>query len=345
MPEPLAQGLNMDTDTFAKAIEKLIVQGAATVDIAGNVRRVGPNSASAGWVTNYAAQIAFRRAQIDRMVAFAETQQCRMTALIRHFGDTADAHRPCDNCDFCSPATASAQTFAAPTAAQERDLRAILRALAGAPSRATGKLYTDLALGIERKAFDVLLDALARAGLITLTSESFTNGEGRVLPYKKAALTHEGRSEDAFGLAGVVLPSSLTGAETTMQIKRGRKARARSAGSNLFAGPRAEQRSGAAPILKAAEPVVGYRRSRPAAAEPTAVLTADQQLLDQQLRAWRKAESERMGLPQFFVLGASTLRSIVLERPRTVAQLQTIHGIGAEKAAKFGVSIVDLCNG
>jgi ATP-dependent DNA helicase RecQ len=51
-----------------------------------------------------------------------------------------------------------------------------------------------------------------------------------------------------------------------------------------------------------------------------------------------------MGLPQFFVLGASTLRSIVIERPRTVAQLQAIHGIGAEKAAKFGASIVEMCN-
>jgi ATP-dependent DNA helicase RecQ len=345
MPEPLARGLKMDLDTFSKAIEKLIAQGAAQVDMAANVRRVGAASSQPAWAAGYAAQIAFRRAQIDRMVAFAETQQCRMTALIRHFGDTADAHRPCGNCDFCSPGTASAQTFAAPTGTQARDLRAILRALAGATSRATGKLHTDLALGIERKAFDVLLNALARAGLITLTSESFTNGEGKVLPYKKAALTHEGRSEEAFGLAGVVLPSSSIEGETTTRTKRGGKARAKSAGSNLFAAPKAEQRSGAAPVLRSAEPVVGYRRSRPATVEPSAALTADQQALDQQLRAWRKAESERMGLPQFFVLGASTLRSIVLERPRTVAQLQTIHGIGAEKAAKFGASIVQLCNG
>jgi len=344
MPEPLARGLKMDLDTFSKAIEKLIAQGAAQVDIAGNVRRVGPATANATWAASYAAQIAFRRAQIDRMVGFAETQQCRMTAIILHFGDIADAHRPCGNCDFCSPATASAQTFAAPTATQERDLRAILRALVGAPSRATGKLHTDLALGIERKAFDVLLDALARAGLITLTSESFTNGEGKVLPYKKAALTHEGRSEDAFGLVGVVLPSCSTDEGTATAMKRGRKARAKSTGSNLFAGPRVEQRPRVAPIPKAAAPVAGYRRSRPAA-DPEVALTSDQQLLDQQLRAWRKAESERMGLPQFFVLGASTLRSIVLERPRTVAQLQTIHGIGAEKAAKFGASIVGLCNG
>jgi ATP-dependent DNA helicase RecQ len=344
MPEPLARELKMDPSSFLKAIEKLIAQGAASVDIAGNVRRVGRASANAAWVASYASQIAFRRAQIDRMVAFAETQQCRMTAIIRHFGDMADAHRPCGNCDFCSPATASAQTFAAPTAAQERDLRAILRALAGAHSRATGKLHTDLALGIERKAFDVLLDALARAGLITLTSESFTNGEGKVLPYKKAALTHEGRSEDAFGLAGVVLPSCSTDEGTATATKRGRKARAKSEGSNLFA-PKVEQRSSAASVPRYAEPAAGFRRSRPAESEPSAVLTEDQQLLDQQLRTWRKAESERMGLPQFFVLGASTLRSIVLERPRTVAQLQTIHGIGAEKAAKFGASIVELCNG
>jgi ATP-dependent DNA helicase RecQ len=51
-----------------------------------------------------------------------------------------------------------------------------------------------------------------------------------------------------------------------------------------------------------------------------------------------------MGLPQFFVLGSSTLRNIVIERPRTLAQLQTIAGIGADKAEKFGATILDLCN-
>ena len=174
MPEPLAQRLKMDLDTFSKAIEKLIAQGAATIDLAGNVRRTGATSKKESWRAGYEAQIAFRRSQLDRMVAFAETQQCRMTAVIRHFGDTADAHRPCGQCDFCSPSTTSAQTFVEPTTAQARDLRTILAALAHAPSRATGKLHTDLALGplsgIDRKEFEVLLDALARAGLITLTS-------------------------------------------------------------------------------------------------------------------------------------------------------------------------------
>jgi len=51
-----------------------------------------------------------------------------------------------------------------------------------------------------------------------------------------------------------------------------------------------------------------------------------------------------MGLPQFFVLGASTLRSIVLLRPKTIAQLQSIAGIGPDKAEKFGASIVNICS-
>jgi ATP-dependent DNA helicase RecQ len=350
MPLPLAQRLKMDLDTFCKAIEKLIAQGAAALDIAGNVRRVGPASAKPTWAASYAAQIAFRRAQIDRMVAFAETQQCRMTALIRHFGDTADAHRPCGRCDFCSPATASAQTFALPSAAQARDLRAILSALANAPSRATGKLHTDLALGIDRNAFAVLLDALARAGLITLTSETFTNAEGKVLPYKKAALTHEGRSDDASDLAGVVLPSSCNADELPSKSKKRRTARARSGTPGLLPPPQSAQSPARRPAptpaltLKSPEPGPTYRRARSVTSDPPTALTPDQQQLDDRLRAWRKLESERMGLPQFFVLGASTLRSIVIERPRTVAQLQAIHGIGAEKAAKFGASIVELCN-
>ena len=383
MPEPLAQRLKMDLGTFNKAIEKLIAQGAAAIDLAGNVRAAGPVSSKESWRAGYDAQIAFRRSQIDRMVAFAETQQCRMTAVIRHFGDTADVHRPCGRCDFCSPSTTSAQTFAAPTPAQARDLLAILSALVHAPFRATGKLYTDLAPSLEtiadRKAFDVLLDSLARAGLITLTSETFINSEGRVLPYKKASLTHEGRSQDAAELVGVVLPipsdeppsrsqskrtsksSSRKSSKTLAKPSSSRPALAKSASSS---GPDPERARRAERVVE--EPVLSlsnepphrfrsttgsaifssqtFHRARPAASDPTTALTPDQQLLDTHLRAWRKAESERIGLPQFFVLGSSTLRSIVLNRPRTLAQLQAITGIGPDKAEKFGASIVELCN-
>src|ERR1019366_6844125 len=103
-------------------------------------------------------------------------------------------------------------------------------------------------------------------------------------------------------------------------------------------------RSASAAFSSPAAPAAPLRCPKFHLTDPTASLTPDQQLLDAQLRAWRKAESERIGLPQFFVLGSSALRSIVLIRTRTITQLQAIAGIGPDKAQKFGASIVELCN-
>ena len=92
-----------------------------------------------------------------------------------------------------------------------------------------------------------------------------------------------------------------------------------------------------------ASPLAAFPRPRPETPEPT-TLTPDQQQLDARLRAWRRSESEKIGLPQFFVLGTTTLRSIVLQRPRTLSQLQAIAGIDSVKAERFGGSILALCN-
>ena len=141
-----------------------------------------------------------------------------MAALIQHFGDTADGLRPCGHCDFCAPQNATAQTFRPPTTEEDRQLRAILRALDG-QTRATGKLHTELSTGAlrntpaaDRKVFDTLLDALARAGLITLNTDQWTNPEGNLITFKKASLTHEGRT-----LTGP-LPPDLLLKDTTAYI-------------------------------------------------------------------------------------------------------------------------------
>ena len=78
--------------------------------------------------------------------------------------------------------------------------------------------------------------------------------------------------------------------------------------------------------------------------DPAAVLTPTQQQLDHSLREWRKSEAEKLGLPQFFVFGSSTLRSIVLLHPRNLAQLRTVSGIAPEKIEKYGAEILALCN-
>jgi len=435
MPNILRQRLKMDVETFDKAAEKLVAQGAAAIDMAGNVRSTGLTT----WRTGYDAQLALRRSQIDHMVQFAESAQCRMSALVQHFGDTADGLRPCGHCDFCSPERATAQTFREPTTQEDRQLRAIVNALDGGSSRATGKLHGDLALGVDRKQFDAYLDALSRAGLITLTADRFTNGEGVLINYKRASLTHEGKmlsSNDSLNvLLKDVVPlgikakprkssqkekrggedgAKLTDAYTPSQkeldarLREWRKTVAANDGRPAFfvltdavlssivlatpkslsalstlpgIGPEKMDRYGAAicalcnsrtvpgefgdtsikperPIAmkskhtakptspmeeRAIEPAEVFHRHRATEVNPAESLTPDQQVLDQRLRDWRKAESERLGLPLFFVLSSSTLRNIVLLRPRTIAQLKTITGLGLEKIEKFGPSIIDAC--
>ncbi|MDW5266604.1 MULTISPECIES: RecQ family ATP-dependent DNA helicase [Acidobacteriaceae] len=437
MPDILRQRLKMDVESFNRTAEKLVSQGAAAFDIAGNIRSTGQTN----WRSSYDTQLAFRRSQIDRMVAFAESPQCRMSALVQHFGDTADGLRPCGHCDFCSPERATAQTYRPPTSLEERQLRSILESLEGGSAKATGKLHTDLALGIDRKQFDGYLDALTRAGLIAITADTFTNSEGTLINFKRASLTHEGRTRDEGDdfnvllkditdqkpsksrtpttgkkLSGKAEKAEAIAAYTPAQkdldqrLREWRKVEAAKTGKPAFMvfsdailtaivqespttisallgisgiGPEKADRYGAAVValctsrpvpaeygaldkpkparssqlqLKAGspvtriskkisteEPVETFQRPRAVPAEPAESLTPAQQELDHQLREWRKVEAEKLGLPQFFVLGSSALRGIVLQRPQTLAQLKTISGIGAEKTERFGPAIIEVC--
>ncbi|MEI9937921.1 MAG: DNA topoisomerase 3 [Pseudomonadota bacterium] len=102
-PEPVnAQTLRKKTRVakvgFDKALEKLWVHGG----VAG----VGDEKLVRGhdqWRTPYAAQRALRTEQLELVARFAEGRQCRMIALVRHFGDSEDSGQPCGSCDVCAP--------------------------------------------------------------------------------------------------------------------------------------------------------------------------------------------------------------------------------------------------
>lgn len=314
-PEALRKRIRMDVETFERTAEKLVAQGAAAFDIAGNLRAAENKS----WQSGYDQQLAFRRAQIDAMARFAETPQCRMATLIQHFGDTADGLRPCGHCDFCSPERATAQSFREPTSQEDRQLRAILRALDGAAPRATGKLHSDLALGIDRKQFDTLLNALTRAGLVTLSADTFVNAEGNTINFKRASLTHEGRTRDEGDDLAVLLPAED---HTTSHVKKRTKS-SRASRPELSSRPKS--------------------RSDEAERSASLPLTPAQQSLEQRLREWRKAEAAKTGKPAFIVFGDSVLHNIVHAQPQTIADLLSISGIGQEKADRYGADIISLC--
>jgi ATP-dependent DNA helicase RecQ len=312
MPDLLRQRLKMEAETFDKAVEKLIAQGAATIDMAGNVRAAEDAPRQTTWRKGYDEQISFRRGQIDRMVQFAESPQCRMSALIQHFGDTADGLRPCGHCDFCAPQNTTAQTFRIPTAQEERHLRTILETLQGSTGRSTGKLHTDLALGIERKQFDAYLNALTRAGLVQIITDTFTNPEGTVINYKKASLTHEGRTFTG-PLPPDLLLNEMATASSTSRKKTGNTA-----------GP------------KSSKATLKVEREQ-------TVYTAEQKILAENLRTWRKAEAAKTGKPAFMVFGDSVLHNLIFTAPKTISKLLTVSGIGQDKADRYGADIIAIC--
>ena len=307
-PEPLAHAIKMVPAQFQKAIEKLVAQGAAQLDVAGYVRRT--NSAGlVDWRAGYESQLAFRRAQLERMAGFAETPQCRMAALVQHFGDTADGSRTCGQCDFCAPQSTKAQTFDLPTPEQSKQLRSILTALSSAPSRSVGKLHAELGMSVDRRSFDFLLEALVRGGYVSIASDTFRNAEGDVITYKKAVLTHAGQSEDAYALIGVMLPSGMVAAAGPAPARSGSRSRAkRSAHTEIPLNPAQEQ-------------------------------------LERKLRAWRKEEAAKTGKPAFIVLSDKVLRSVAAAAPRTIGELLTVSGIGPEKSDRYGAEIIAVCRG
>ena len=313
--EPIFQKLNMLPEDFERAVNKLAAQGAAQFDMEGRVRSSLRSTDAGLWRSGYQQQLAHRRAQLDSMIAFAETPQCRMSALVRHFGDTPG--RPCGHCDFCSPERATAQPYAEPTPEQERDLRRILRELLTSGPRPTGRLFTEVSqapnLPPARRAFDTLLDGLARAGLLTLTSETFTNPEGREITFRKAALTYEGRTLGEHDPLNVLLPQS----------------------------PNAEPGA----LRKARKPKSAHSAEPAGSANGHAAFTPAQSELEERLRTWRKAEAAAAGKPSFFVLHDSVLQAIVHAQPRTLDQLLHVRGVGPAKVDRYGEAILALCRG
>lgn len=308
-PERLGRALQLDRDALERSLEKLQGLGLVQLDTAGAPRMCGGRNTS-GWETGYEKQIATRRTQIDRMVAFAEASRCRMTALIDHFGDREDRLGSCGCCDVCAPENSTAQPKRQPDTEERIALKAILNALA-TRSYSSGKLFAELALTRDRKVFDLYLDALARAGLLVLQSDSFRTEDGRDVSYRKAVVTAEGRTPDEATLSTVWLSEAGVAAGAS---KRTRSSRG---GTGHDKQPDTE----------------------------TISLTPQAERLFDSLREWRAAKAKSLGKPAFIVFGDRVLRVIAAAAPHTPAALERISGVGPSKLEQYGSEILQICVG
>jgi DNA topoisomerase-3 len=186
-PQDLAEKQSrLAPDVFAKALEKLWAHGGVIVGAGDNLSRGTEN-----WRHSYTAQGDQKKLQIEAMIRYAQSSQCRMASLVRHFGDTADSQKPCGLCDFCAPQSCVAQQFRKANQ-QEQDLaRKIIDALR-LTRKSVGKLHAEVCAtnGLDRDSFEELVGAMARSGLIHLVDSVFEK-DGKQIPFRLASIADE----------------------------------------------------------------------------------------------------------------------------------------------------------
>jgi RecQ family ATP-dependent DNA helicase len=316
----------MSEEEFDKALEKLEIHGGARMDFGGNVTAGGT-----GWKKTYTIQAQFRAEQIEKVLRYTTQHQCRMAALVRHFGDEEDATRSCGVCDVCDPAEAVLRQFRRATARERAIAQAIVDDLRPVSYRGAGSLQRSLELAdrLSRKEFDELLGAMAKANLIEMEEAEYEK-DGEVRRYRKVMLTETGRELRASTPVELLVSDGVVeefGGRAEPPVRR-KKAKA-TAGT----AARTQAGSGSARAFEAAK----------AAAPALLRLTAEGEALVARLKAWRAAEAQRLGVPAYIVLHDRALAALAQARPRNRRQLLEVDGLGPAKTERFGEAILKVC--
>ena len=316
----LQHQLRMDPEVFDKALEKLWIHGGALVDFAENVSR-GHDY----WREPYIAQGDQKQQQLDLMLRYAESSECRMSGLVRHFGDLADAQKACGICDFCAPGECSGQRFRPATDEERAAALAVVEALGSNSGRSTGKLHAEVCPHGEmtRDAFEEILGAMARANFLRLANAVFEK-DGKTISYRKASLTPDGEALEE------IVPGDLVMKDAAQAATKARKGKKK----------------------KAAAPAKGKRSRKPAAVATPAPPRpssrpgiAPDSRIEETLRLWRLAEAKRRGVPAFRIFSDQALKAVAARRPATAAELLAIPGLGIGTVEKYGAQIYRLLHG
>jgi DNA topoisomerase-3 len=296
--ESIEKQSRVPAEVFEVALEKLWMHGGAMVDAADNV-----SLGSGAWRDSYVVQGERKQAQIEAMIRYAQSNHCRMSSLVRHFGDLEDARKACGICDFCAPESCVAQKFRPADAAEQTVANHLIDELQGS-SRTVGQLHADAGAKLSRDAFEELIGAMARAGLVRLTDAVFEK-DGKQIPYRKASLTRDAAFLDRYQ------PLELTIRDTEPALGGGspKKKKKRTAAGRKKSGGRTG--NGPTPNLRA----------------------------EQMLRSWRVGMAKRQGVPAFRIMTDRVLLAIAENQPRSAAELLAIPGIGIAAVEKYGAQI------
>jgi ATP-dependent DNA helicase RecQ len=71
-------------------------------------------------------------------------------------------------------------------------------------------------------------------------------------------------------------------------------------------------------------------------------LRASDTALFERLKAWRRDEAHRQGVPAYVILHDATLAEIAHRKPANLVELALVGGIGAKKLERYGEALLEL---
>jgi len=299
----------LEEEVFGRALEQLWIHDGARVFQEGGVEVAARGGE--GWKSPYRMQKDHKMAQLEGITRFAQGHGCRMLAMVNHFGDREDSGEPCGGCDVCAPDEVLATRFRSPTLEEQTAADRALGVLKERDSLSTGQLFKRCADGgvvtLDRRDFEEVLGALARAGLVDVSEDSFEK-DGRVIHYQRAELTPRGWSAPFDATKALRLPQPPEAPKRSRTRKKGSQAKG--------SGQAARQVS-----------LVEDEESREMVAA---------------LKKWRLGEARRQRIPAFRVLTDKALYGIAETCPRSERTLLQIRGIGPGIAKRYGQAILEI---
>ncbi len=303
----LIASLSVDIQVAEKAVEKLWTYGGVQFDDDQNAFR-----GTSEWRAPYVEQRNFRYKQLDLVLEFTRSLDCRMLDLVRHFGDLEDSLKPCGQCDNCDSGSCVMKRFRPPTAAERQALESVLWSLQERDFQASGRLFNEHAKqhSLQRPQFEGLVDAAERAGILRTHRDSFVNAEGKYIEFRRVGLG-DGAAEASSKIGSLEVVEERAGLARTKQRRTKKRAAGRPPGKQLGLGRRTGQE-------------------------------AADGLIEAALAAWRKEEAKRRRVPAFRIFTNQTLVHLASLRPETTKDLLAVRGVGKATAKNYGSQILEV---
>ena len=301
-PRELIEKLSkVPPDIFEKALDKLWTHSGLMIDADDNLSRGADD-----WRDSYIAQGGQKQAQIEGMLRYAQSNQCRMASLVKHFGDAADSQKACGICDFCAPDSCVGQRFRDATPLEQTVALDILKALR-TNRKSVGRLHVELCgkNGLDRDGFEELIGAMARSMFVHLEDSVFEK-DGKQIPFRYASLARDAQGSDE--IAPLELKIRETAAFSAQPM--GRKSR------------------------KKQPPVAAKQRDAQEIRQNSRVAA--------KLKAWRRAVAAKRSVPAFRIMSDRVLLAIAEKEPKSAAELLAIPGIGIKLVEKYAAEIYGI---